>query len=480
MMSLYEFGTFHLDTERLLLFEGSEPVALGPKVVETLLALVEHPGEVCTKAALLNRIWPEGYVDEANLAQNVYVLRKTLRARLDREAIETIPRRGYRFILPVVRREAAAVPVPLPQPGFAPAQREPAYPRLKPWAAVVVLAAALMGAILGATLAPHQAAAGVALSTEGSRLYEIGRYYWNLRTPDGTRKSIGYFQQVIDSDPHDPRGYAALASADAIMGDYQYGPAPPRVYFARARAYAQKALTLDPNDGEAYAVLGMISSETMSPTGMQMRRAVSDLKRAIALDPSSGPAHEWYGVALFESGRIPEAYEQLQQAAELDPLSVATTAWLGNAAYLEGRYDDAITYARETLDLSPERHEAYETLGLAYEARGDRARAIGALRRLADECGGCRAEAAALLAEIYARSNRLAEARSEIAYAQAHVNQVSPEDLAVALAAVGDNRVAISLLRKSRGGYLRAELASDPRFAILRSLPQFASFDKPA
>ena len=49
-------------------------------------------------SALLDRIWPEGYVDEANLAQNVYVLRKVLRGRWDVEAIETIPRRGYRFV----------------------------------------------------------------------------------------------------------------------------------------------------------------------------------------------------------------------------------------------------------------------------------------------------------------------------------------------------------------------------------------------
>ena len=57
-MSLYEFGPFQLDVERLLLLHEGAPVALGPKVVETLLALVEHPGEVLAKGALLDRIWP--------------------------------------------------------------------------------------------------------------------------------------------------------------------------------------------------------------------------------------------------------------------------------------------------------------------------------------------------------------------------------------------------------------------------------------
>ena len=81
-MSVYEFGPFHLDAERLLLVENGKPMQLGPKVVETLLAMVERDGEIVSKQALLDRIWPEGYVDEANLAQNVYVLRKALRASI--------------------------------------------------------------------------------------------------------------------------------------------------------------------------------------------------------------------------------------------------------------------------------------------------------------------------------------------------------------------------------------------------------------
>src|SRR5690348_15020042 len=100
-MKIYRFGPFRLDRDRLLLSVGGEPLALGPKVVETVLALVEHPGEVLGKAELLDRVWPEGFVEEANLAQNIYVIRKALRAHWDRPAIETVPRRGYRFTEPV-------------------------------------------------------------------------------------------------------------------------------------------------------------------------------------------------------------------------------------------------------------------------------------------------------------------------------------------------------------------------------------------
>src|SRR5579864_2193971 len=96
-MTVYRFGPFRLEKEQLLLSLEDTPLALGPKVVETLLALVEHPGEVLGKAELLDRIWPDGFVEEANLAQNIYVIRKTLRAHWHGEAIETVPRRGYRF-----------------------------------------------------------------------------------------------------------------------------------------------------------------------------------------------------------------------------------------------------------------------------------------------------------------------------------------------------------------------------------------------
>jgi DNA-binding winged helix-turn-helix (wHTH) protein/Flp pilus assembly protein TadD len=472
-MSLYVFGPFELDAERLLLLDRGEPIPIGPKVVETLLALVEHPGELFAKTALLARIWPEGYVDEANLAQNIYVLRKTLRSRWNLDAIETIPRRGYRFVAPVARRNDD----PRPQPTCASAPARPSY---RGWAVVAGSFVALAAALALAVAIPRGVGARSGLSAEGSRLYEIGRYYWNLRTRDGIAKSVDYFSRVVDTDPHDARGYAGLASADAMMADYGYGEAPAKLYVARARAYAHKALILDPESGEAYAVLGMLATEKKSGTMPNLVEAFKDLRRAIALDPASGPAHEWYGVALLEKGNVIAAYAELNKAAQLDPLSVATTAWLGTAAYLERRYPDAVAYARETLDLSPQRADAYQTLGLSYEALGDDARAAAAFTRLAEVCDECRGQAAALLTPIYARTNRIAEARAEMAFAQTHRKAVAPEDLALAFAAVGQRGAALDLLRRSRSEYVAAELANDPRFAALRRDARVAALPKPA
>jgi DNA-binding winged helix-turn-helix (wHTH) protein/TolB-like protein/Tfp pilus assembly protein PilF len=105
----YEFAGFSLDAANRLLLREGRVVPLKPKVFETLLVLVERRGEVLGKDALMELLWPEQYVEESNLTQNIYVLRKALGESPGAPAfIETIPRRGYRFIAEVTERSADA------------------------------------------------------------------------------------------------------------------------------------------------------------------------------------------------------------------------------------------------------------------------------------------------------------------------------------------------------------------------------------
>src|SRR3954466_3517580 len=91
----YEFGPFRLDAEQRLLFRDGRPVPLAPKVVETLLVLVESGGNLVTKDELMRRLWPNTFVEESNLTQNIFVLRRALNESAS--YIETVPRRGYRL-----------------------------------------------------------------------------------------------------------------------------------------------------------------------------------------------------------------------------------------------------------------------------------------------------------------------------------------------------------------------------------------------
>lgn len=95
----YEFGRFRLKTaERILLREG-ELVPLTPKVFDILITLVENSGQVVAKDDLMKRVWPSTYVEEGNLTQNISLLRKALGETPGGvQFIETVPRRGYRFV----------------------------------------------------------------------------------------------------------------------------------------------------------------------------------------------------------------------------------------------------------------------------------------------------------------------------------------------------------------------------------------------
>src|SRR5688572_29355497 len=106
----YIFGPFVVETGEGLLLREGRPVQLTPKAFETLVALVEQSGRCLAKDELMRRVWPDSFVEENNLSQNISQLRRALQAE-GAEApqyIETIPRRGYRFNAQVSVQEEGA------------------------------------------------------------------------------------------------------------------------------------------------------------------------------------------------------------------------------------------------------------------------------------------------------------------------------------------------------------------------------------
>ena len=93
----YSFGEFRVDAHERLLFKGDREIPLTPKVFDTLLALIENSSHILTKKELMQKVWPDSYVEENNLAQNISLLRKALGENF----IQTIPKRGYRFVAEV-------------------------------------------------------------------------------------------------------------------------------------------------------------------------------------------------------------------------------------------------------------------------------------------------------------------------------------------------------------------------------------------
>jgi DNA-binding winged helix-turn-helix (wHTH) protein/TolB-like protein/Tfp pilus assembly protein PilF len=133
--ALYEFGRFRVKADERVLRRGDELVSLTPKAFDILLTLLENAGRIVNKNDLMKKVWPNTFVEEGNLTQNVSLLRKALgESATGPQFIETVPRRGYRFVAPVNREtgagnemsfEAAQVPQ---VPSGETSQAEPSEP----------------------------------------------------------------------------------------------------------------------------------------------------------------------------------------------------------------------------------------------------------------------------------------------------------------------------------------------------------------
>lgn len=470
---LYVLGPYELDAQRLLLMQAGQPIALGPKVVETLLALVERRGEVMTKDALLDRIWPDGYVEEANLAQNIYVLRKTLALHWNCKPIETIPRRGYRLSAPVTVFDGTGEQRPSLQLVSPSQAKRDGSLRIR-WVALAAAAVVSLAIAGTARLAPASNTHAVALGAAAAQSYALGRYYWNLRTPQGLAKSIPYFKDVIERAPGSAVGYAALADVYMIRAESSCHAVARRCTdIALAKSYIARALKADPNSAEAHTA-NALALETVDE---KYAAAEDEYRKAIALDPKYPLAHQWYGTSLLLSGHMGEARHELEAAVALEPIATAANAWLGIEAYFDHRYAASVTYNRLALDLSPRRMDSALLLGLSQEQLGEYKGALQSFRRFAGTCK-CKVQARLLEAALYARMGRRAVALETINSTIANARDLPMDEVAIAFIALGDNDRALSYMRKVhfKDHAEKLFLALDPRLDPVRSDARFRTW----
>lgn len=116
-VAFYKFGEFRVDMQRYLLLRGKDPIQLSPKALKTLLVLIQNRDRVVRKDELLEAIWPDSHVEESNLAQNIFVIRKVLAEEKADRYIVTIPGTGYRFAAPVteIRSSSPSFQAPINQ-----------------------------------------------------------------------------------------------------------------------------------------------------------------------------------------------------------------------------------------------------------------------------------------------------------------------------------------------------------------------------
>lgn len=248
-LELYEFGPFRLEPAERKLLRGNEIVVLTPKAFDTLVLLVRNSGHLLEKDELVTALWPDSFVEEGNLTNNIFLLRKALGE--DPEYIETVPKKGYRFVgavrqlpkTPLARteksREECAEPTnegerrPLePMLTVAPAQRKPGRSK---W----VLFAAVLAAALGAgafvwwrraTRLPDRSQwvqlSGLPDSASQAALSPDGRMVAFVRGPS-TWIGPGqiYVKQLPDGEP------VQLTHDDVMKADPTFSPDGSRIAY---------------------------------------------------------------------------------------------------------------------------------------------------------------------------------------------------------------------------------------------------------
>lgn len=338
------FEGFVFDRAERTLWCAGAIVPLPLKAADALCLLLAEPGALVSKETLRDRLWPEGFIDDGNLTQTIYVLRRTLDPDGDgRRFIETVPRRGYRFAAPAtVANPEAAVPAAGPEQLSLRTIRF----RLAGAAAIVLL---LLGFSF-VNAAQGRVRSAFDLPPDAARAYALGRYWWNKRTPDGMAKSIAYFTEVAQRAPRSALGYAALSGSYAMMANrgFARGAERDRAY-ARAEDFARRALALDPNSGESLATLGLIDYAYRH----DLAKAEAELDRAVALRPTFSSGLEYAAIVELELGKVGPAIEHLQRAVEAEPLSPTILSWLGAAYFEARRFAEARPVLRQALDLDP-------------------------------------------------------------------------------------------------------------------------------
>src|SRR5688572_30108967 len=98
LQHFYEFGEYRIEKKERLLTRRGEVVPLPPKAIELLFVLLENNNHVVNKEELMERVWADSFVEEANISRNIFLLRKVFGENGGEKFIETIPRRGYRFV----------------------------------------------------------------------------------------------------------------------------------------------------------------------------------------------------------------------------------------------------------------------------------------------------------------------------------------------------------------------------------------------
>jgi DNA-binding winged helix-turn-helix (wHTH) protein/Flp pilus assembly protein TadD len=410
----YEFGEFRLEPAERRLTRRGDAVALPPKTYDVLVALVRRAGELITKRELLDAVWPDAFVEEGILAVHVSGLRKAL----GEDAIETVPRAGYRF----------------------------------------------RAAVRTGNGGPAAARAAGAYEQFGR-----GRFHLLAASMFEIPKAVEAFRAAAALDPQYAPAQAGLALARCAEASYRL--AAPAEAYGEARSAALRALALDGSSADAQLALGTV----MLFAEWNWSGAERSLERALELDPHLSEAWLAYGQLLDALGRLEAGLASKLRALERDPFSALAHLQISLSCWNQRRYDDAIEWASRALEIDPRHPHAREHLAAAYLKKGDEARFLAENLKHA-ELHGAPAEALDELRRRFAAGGYRAMVRMVLDRAARQPEAFPAMQLALFHGEAGEMDAAFAALTRaieSRDPGL-VHLAVAPQWDCLRGDTRFA------
>jgi DNA-binding winged helix-turn-helix (wHTH) protein/Tfp pilus assembly protein PilF len=468
--SVVRFGVFEADVRSGELRKNGVRVKIQDLPFRALKLLLSQPNQVLSREEFRQALWPEGvFVDfDHGISSAINRLRDALGDSADNPVfIETLDRRGYRWIAP------SYAPAPPMTPSPVAAGRLVRGPKLvtpathsavttsvpllrRSWVLIfpaIALALAAWGfkpvyrAAKAAAAKPragshpifasadHASAnhASADLATaEAEQFYLKGRFYWEKRTPDGLNKAVDSFTQAIIHDPNYAPAYVGLADCYNLLREYTLMPAGDA--YPRALAAAKKAVELDDQSSEAHASLAFALFYGL----WDAKNAEREFRRALDLNPNNAVAHHWYATYLSAVGRNAESLVEIERAQSLAPASKAILADKGDLLWSAGRVEEGTSLLKQMEAAEPDFVSPHRYLKTAYFATGDYANYLeewkkeatlmrdGSALKLVDaaEKGYATGGAQGLLQNLRVMEKKLYERGSLSAYAVAQTDSL--------------------------------------------------------
>ena len=457
--AVLRFGVFELSPATGELRRAGLRVRIQPQPLRVLEILASRSGEIVTREDLRHAVWGDGtFVDfEHGLNFCINQVRRALGdSATSPRFVETVPRRGYRFMAPVERVEPVAVPCALP--AAAPGAR------YRPgWRFAVVAVAALLA---GGRVARAPEAPAVEVRPAAREAYLKGLYH-TQRGPAEWAEGVRCLERAVAEDPSFRAAQTALAGAYVQVAEARLRTG--REVFPLARTAATAALRGPREIADAHVWLGVARlAGEWDWTG-----AEREMKEAIAIAPDLALARRHYAALLSARGDDERALAELAQARRIDPLCTAITGEAALIYYRARRYDEAAALWREGLRVRQDSggHEGLFHLSLQ---EGDlETAAVEALRVMA-LVGVPEPEIRKLALRTPAQIAQ-AFVRGAIAQLDRPGTYTLPDRLAILHATIGDRERALDQLEvavSERSPQLLAALR-DPAFDSLREEPRF-------